>query len=95
MTIRERVGKKKKLFLGIAIGSWVVANATMLFHVSDTIIIWVGMAGFIAGVVGVAFFIRCPRCRGNLGHHVVTQLPGTRAKYKVNFCPYCGVSFDE
>ena len=50
---------------------------------------------FIGAVVALTFFVRCPRCNGNLGLLIAqTYAPGRFRKAALN-CPFCGVRFDD
>jgi hypothetical protein len=63
----------------------------------ETVAIVVGVIcgiAFLAGVLTLAFGVRCPKCGmplGELAFRIATTLFGRKA----NFCPYCGVSLDD
>lgn len=50
---------------------------------------------FIAAVIAQMFFVRCPRCNGNLGQLLAQAMAPGRMKTQVICCPFCGISFDE
>ena len=52
------------------------------------------MLAFTAGIVFLGFFIRCARCKGNLGLLHVSFRKSAFGFRAINFCPYCGVSLD-
>lgn len=56
------------------------------------------IVGFpIFGVVGLSMFflVRCPRCRGRLGQFSGHLVSSKRFFMPLNYCPFCGVSFNE
>jgi hypothetical protein len=53
-----------------------------------------GFVPFLAGVVFITSSIWCRRCRGNLAL-TPAAYPTFSRKYRLNFCPYCGVCVDE
>ncbi len=50
---------------------------------------------FIGAVAAQMFFLRCPRCRGNLGQLLAQTMAPGRMKTHLICCPFCGISFDE
>lgn len=56
---------------------------------------FVGWAMFMAGIITVQWFTKCPKCETRLGQEMSWKI-GARFWGKApNFCPYCGVSLDE
>jgi hypothetical protein len=48
----------------------------------------------VATMAGYYGYLRCPRCRGNLG--ILFMQPEWPAlQPRVRFCPYCGSNLDE
>ena len=98
MTIRSFLTTRIRWLLLLMVGSWlfaVLAGIAAAGGFVPTGLIVIPFLGFGAAVL-VLHRIRCPRCEGPLGHFgtrfFFRPLPGMRA---VNFCPYCGVNFDE
>lgn len=59
--------------------------------------LWVGMVGFAAALVGLAlamFLIRCPACGGRLAQLILNQGVCASVPRRIRFCPYCGLEFD-
>jgi uncharacterized membrane protein YedE/YeeE len=99
MTIREVLGRKRKRFVYLGIAACVGALTALLLSVSSGTFPWLFLpffACFGASVLGIMFFLKCPRCSGSLGRGNV-PFEGTSAGIRrpINYCPYCGVSLDE
>jgi DNA-directed RNA polymerase subunit RPC12/RpoP len=45
---------------------------------------------FMASVIYLTFGIRCPRCKGMMGHVISYGSGPFSISKKVNYCPYCG-----
>ena len=50
---------------------------------------------FIGTVMVQMFFVRCPRCNGNLGLLLSQTMSLRTLKPRVINCPFCGVDFSE
>lgn len=50
---------------------------------------------FVGAVLYVGWFLRCPRCRGNLGQTIAMHVAFTWGRRRINFCPYCMANLDE
>ncbi|HEX4387711.1 MAG TPA: hypothetical protein VH109_03695 [Steroidobacteraceae bacterium] len=98
MTIREYLRtRSKRARRVLALGVIVVSVVIALFAITSN-----RAALFAAaGAVGLAIVFwallyldltRCPSCRTRLGAQIANQY---RLKPRVNFCPFCGVSFDK
>jgi hypothetical protein len=90
MTIRQQLRSQLFKARGVAFACWFVLAGVILFSPSDR---WralavIPFAGFFGSVVYMIFFIKCPKCRAQLGQTM-------NSMRKANFCPGCGVSFDE
>jgi len=55
------------------------------------------LIGFSVFFVSISFYgywaMRCPHCKGNLGHFLYYGPPFSVSK-KVKYCPFCGVDVD-
>jgi hypothetical protein len=83
------------MFLGFL--AWLACAAAGICASAGLVAHWVTfipLAGFF--VVVLLMLLRCPRCGGRLGQNA-GNLNGKDRFYqrRVNFCPYCGVNFDE
>ena len=97
-TIRQQLDRRTRR-AGIVAGIlWVGLLAMMIFMHTPAMLPWflVGFAAF-GGTALYAVYARCPKCRAVLGHCVVGRMHFKRSRLfaRPNFCPYCGVSFDE
>jgi hypothetical protein len=61
---------------------------------NDPLIFALGFTPFAVGILLVTFWVRCPRCGGNLGTVNAGRFAFSRSA-RMNFCPFCGVSVDE
>lgn len=50
---------------------------------------------FFCIVLKQMFFVRCPKCSGNVGQLLTQTMAPGRLKTHVTNCPFCGVSFNE
>jgi len=96
MTIRDYITKRARMFMVVGLASWLLfATSGMvawLWPDSAPAITIIGFAGFAGAILGLIFFVRCPRCGAMLARQVQ---PISFFKQHANFCPSCGVSFDE
>jgi hypothetical protein len=102
-TIRQRLDRQRKSLLLVFVVSialamipqfWLfngVANAHSPFLIASGVL---GSLGFIGAFVATVFFVKCPKCNARLGQFTVGPF-AFRPSRRVNFCPYCGVNFDE
>jgi hypothetical protein len=99
MTIRVFLTSRFRKLMFFGILAWICAAGLTLSEASRLVPAWITTIPifcFAAVVLLVLFWIRCPRCGGRMG-----QLAGfLNAKERffqrrINFCPYCGVNFDE
>jgi hypothetical protein len=97
MTIGEtlRFKTRKNLWLGFL--AWLAFAGSMLVAAQ-----WGGrflplvlFLPFIGIVIAQMFFVRCPRCNGNLGQLLAQTMAPGRLKTHVTHCPFCGVSFND
>jgi hypothetical protein len=65
----------------------------LLEGAGQSLLAFVPVAVFAGAVCFLAFFIRCPQCKGNLvGLNANIGKIGSPAG--INCCPHCGVSLD-
>jgi hypothetical protein len=50
---------------------------------------------FIGCVFAQAFFVRCPKCNGNLGLLLAQSMSLLTLMFQANHCPFCGIDFNE
>jgi len=95
-TIRDALRRKKRwAFVALAVG-W-ISSAVWTFQDERTVSPYLfGIFGFVfaVGIVFLGFFIRCPRCRGNIGALNAGVSKVVPFYTVINYCPYCGVSLD-
>jgi hypothetical protein len=88
---------RKLMFAGIL--AWLSCAAAGFSASARLIPGWatfIPFAGFFVVVLLMLLWIRCPRCGGPLGQNAGFLNAKDRFYQKrVNFCPYCGVNFDE
>jgi len=97
MTIRDYVRRRVVIGYGLAfLGVGIFMASAFLTDGRDkeADFFLFGFVPFLAAVVFIHFFIRCPRCKGNLALTPAVY-PSLSRKHRLNFCPYCGVSVDE
>ena len=93
-TIRDVMRRKKRLALLILVASWLSFTPSVVVESGGrSLLALVPVAVFIGGIVFLAFFIRCPQCKGNLVK-LTTNVGKIGSQAGTNFCPHCGVSLD-
>ncbi|MGD0504992.1 MAG: hypothetical protein ABSD02_19830 [Steroidobacteraceae bacterium] len=106
MTIRDFIKRRTRIFFGMAIAGWLVCAGSMIVsenaqckpgcgnvRPAPPTGLFLGVPLFAGAILGMTFFIKCPRCSARLGQFSM-QTPFSFGR-QINFCPYCGVSFDE
>jgi hypothetical protein len=97
MTIRTQMRKKKlKLLIATWTGIALFISGMILGEKSEDIALF-SFIGFAVFIVLLALYgywaMRCPRCKGNLGHFLYYGPPFSVSK-KLKYCPFCGVEID-
>jgi hypothetical protein len=101
MTIRDYIKRRMWTWIALAIGSWLLVGLTAAVSKGGhgalpALLPLLGFAGFAGAIIGINFFVKCPKCKASLAHtigmYVAFQWAGRR---QVNFCPFCGVNLDE
>jgi hypothetical protein len=99
-TIRDYIKRRVRWLFGMGIVGW------LMFPVSEfaggdrgpgaVSLAVVGMLVFAGAILALNYFVKCPKCRANLGRTVAVPIAlSFGSGPKVNFCPYCGVNLDE
>ena len=89
--------RRRVLLGGGLAGVGMLANLVLIELVPDqgnNPIFVLGLIPVVAGILLIAFGIRCPRCRTNFGVAAAGQLSVSESG-GMKFCPFCGVSLDE
>ena len=85
------------MFMGVGFAFWLLFALSIIlgdnlpfpgFH-------FIGFVGFGVAILCMIFLIKCPRCGSQLGQLGMACALTVTTKDQVNFCPHCGVSFDE
>lgn len=97
MTIAQHL-KRRLLTAWIVLASALIGMATYWFAFTDInrptyplFFLFTGIS--FAAALYLQWFIRCPRCHGNLGISLGQQILIGSPKPK--YCPFCGASLDE
>ena len=97
-TIRDRLRRRKRWALIVLAGAWLLMFPTWWLEDKPSSALLVpeifAFAGFFGSFIFLAFFIRCPRCRGNLGTLNAGFSKAIPFYTVINYCPYCSVSLD-
>lgn len=103
MTIRDYIKRRMWTWGAVALGSWLLVALTAAISkgAGNTslapILPLVGFVGFAGAILGINFFVKCPKCRARLARTIGMQVAfgGWRSGPKVCFCPFCGVNLDQ
>jgi hypothetical protein len=97
MTIRTQMRKKKLQLLILTWAGIALFILGMILSEKSERIALLSFIGFAVFFVLISLYgywaMRCPRCKGNLGHFLYYGPPFSVSK-KVRFCPFCGVDID-
>ena len=95
-TIRDYIKRRVRWLMAIGLAAWLSIPLWMAatHDPAQPYVPFVAITVFGSAVLGMQFFVRCPRCKARLGQ-IGMQIGISFLKPTVNFCPYCGVSLDE
>ncbi len=96
MTIRLILNKKKRIaytvfFLGFALGIF----GSIIESDKSTFFTIVGFSIAILDFSILLFRMKCPNCKNNIGHVVMSYGGPFALSKKVKFCLFCGVDIDK
>jgi hypothetical protein len=97
MTIREFLTYKSRRNMLAGFLAW-VAFAISIFTapmLNTPLLPLAFFLPFIGCALAQAFFVRCPKCNGNLGPLLAQSMSPLTLRFRVNNCPYCGVDFND
>jgi hypothetical protein len=98
-TIRDYIKRRVRWLFAVGILGWLILPASQLLWPAEKSALplaAVGMIVFFGAILALNYFVKCPRCRANLGRTIAMPLAlSFGSGPKINFCPYCGVSLDE
>jgi hypothetical protein len=97
MTIGELLTHKSRRNITIGFVTWLAFAVSMFLapRLGVPLLHLVFFIPFVGAALAQVFFIRCPRCNGNIGLLMAqTMAPGS-LKTRVTNCPFCGVDFNE
>jgi|SRR5882724_2246107 len=97
MTLRESIARQKRIGAIVTYVAFAVCVVAMVLSVAKRPGLFVAVLGFsvsAAGLFYLRFFVRCPRCRGEIGYVVSTLSSPFSISRRIRFCPFCGVALD-
>lgn len=96
MTIREQIKKRVRFCFLLALLSWALMAAIMLFTSGQYLLCaLIGFAGMMGPIIYLTMFVRCPKCRLPLGQTSASLDLNPVAKHQLNYCPNCGLDLTE
>lgn len=88
ITIRQYINTKVWNTTGVAFTAWAVGFLVVIGLVKNPLVAIISFLVFGGAVITKMFFITCPRCKAGVG-------PLYPIVGYANYCPGCGISFDE
>lgn len=96
-TIRDRIKRRVRWCAAIGIGGWLIlplGAATSGGRLPPPLFV-LGFVLFLGAMLALQYAIKCPRCSTKIGQEIGMRVGLSLWGKQPNFCPYCGVSFDE
>lgn len=94
MNIRQSLQGKTRRIIWVGLVAW-LALVLSLIASAPPVVHGLCFALFFAAALAQSLFVRCPRCKGNVGLLVAQTLAPGRLKTHVTNCPFCAVSFED
>ena len=97
MTIEELIAGKLRKAKIVGFLFWLAFAATIFFPFEGNLFFFslIPFAGFGGTVIYVMYFLKCPKCSSPVGQASLSPGSPFNQKSKLNYCPNCGVSFNE
>lgn len=100
-TIRDVVKRRVRWCMAVAAGGLVLFIALPMAAIGEhgrpnVALVMLAWGLFAAALVALQWFAaRCPKCTQRMGQEIAMRVALAIRRKPPNFCPYCGVSFDE
>lgn len=101
-TIRDYLTRRIRWCLAFALGGWllIALGGGLAGYLPAALprpaIPLLGFAVFFGAIIAMQRWIKCPKCKANLGRTIAMPLAfHLGSGPRVSFCPFCGVSLDE
>jgi hypothetical protein len=107
VTIKDHLRRRTRLLFAIGFAGWLTCAGSAFVVNADTPCrphcggnrppptIFLGLPLFLGAAIGLAFFVKCPRCTGRLGFVAGAAMTRGVLTRPINFCPFCGVNLNE
>jgi hypothetical protein len=95
MTIRQYIKRRVRWALVAFFGLFAVTF--FLPHEQGALALTLGVVGTVGAMVAYfsVLFLKCPKCRANIGTTIVVPTAFRLFGREVKYCPYCAVNLDE
>jgi hypothetical protein len=100
-TIRDVLKRRVRWCVAVGAAGLVVFIAAPLTAISlhgqpNPALVVLGWGLFAAALVSLQWFAaKCPKCSQRMGQEIAMRVALAIRRKPPNYCPYCGVSFDE
>lgn len=96
MSILSDLQRRARRIIRLGIVSWVLfaASPFLASAIGFRALPVVAFVPFIAAAIAISFFVRCPRCGGNLGLLIARTLAPGCLRSAMSHCPCCGTRLD-
>jgi hypothetical protein len=100
-TIRDVLKRRVRWCVAVAAAGLVVFIAVPMTALGqhgqpNAVIVMLGWGLFAAALVGLQWFAaKCPKCSQRMGQEIAMRVALAIRRKPPNYCPYCGVSFDD
>ena len=100
-TIRDVLKRRVRWCVAVAAAGLVVFIAVPMTALGqhgqpNAVLVMLGWGLFAAALVSLQWFAaRCPKCSQRMGQEIAMRVALAIRRKPPNYCPYCGVSFDD
>lgn len=84
--------------MGLAFVAWLSMPLSIVVNQGRgplLVVVAAAVPTFVGVVLYLAWLLRCPRCKGNLGQTIAMHVGFSWNRRRINFCPYCAANLDE
>jgi len=94
MGIRDRLGRRMRVWLAVAALGWLVFVACLLVETPSAVVMVGSFLATCGALLAMLVFIRCPRCGARLSQLGFAAALAPSAARRFERCPACALPLD-